>query len=467
MREHAQTPDIGAGRAPVNVPWRRPADIAPTSPKTVRLTPLTVSRLATVAGNQAVTGLLHRPPVQIQCDGPESGKDVAAPPKPPPRHTWVFIMGSDPPGSKNPFYAQAKTYYDGLYGAAANSHVLTVSTLQQVMSTVNGDGNPVGLLIIVSHGHPDGRLMFDLGVTPDAPPNTTLPQTASGGTPTQFDTTKAAVSQGKLATPGETIIDAQTKIVIKGCNIGRSPRMVATLKDAFGGRAGVTASTHAQQFGGGQEHLAEYYVERPGAVKLGVKELAQEFESKYSAHVPNMDAKAWLGVARQVTAEADNVDFEAFRGRVPPPTDAGFKSGFAAELAGLTQQGATSIAFIKRTVNGTSYDYEFGYKQLVNGAAQAMTSAISVEIPPTDADAIQAAKDASGRPDAYAYTVKRAQQGKETVVIVTAKRTEWKLKHLLIKDKSGSPIPAPTESDVFWYTNQAATAPAAGAPVTP
>lgn len=467
MCEHAQSaPEAGVTRPLISVPHGRLADTTPVLPAT-RLTPLTVSRMAMLAGNQAVAGMLQRPPVQVQRDGPGSGEGAAAPVKPLPRHTWVFIMGSDPPGSSNPFYAQAKSYYDGLYGAAANSHVRTVTTLQQVMSTVNADGNPVGLLIIVSHGHPDGRLMFDLGVTPDAPPHTSLPQTASGGTPTQFDTTKAAVSQGKLATPGKDVIDAQTQIQIKGCNIGRSPRMVATLKDAFGGRAAVTASTHAQQFGGGQEHLAEYYVERPGAVKLTAKELAQEFEGKYSAHVSNMDTKAWLGVARQVTAEADNVDFEAFRGQVPPPTDAGFKAGFAAELAGLTKQGATSIAFIKRTVNGTNYDYEFGYKQLVDGAATAMTSAISVEIPPTDEAAIQAAKDASGRPEAYAYSVRKAQQGQDTVVTVTAKRTEWKLKHVVIKDKSGQPIPAPAQSDVFWYTTQAATSPSPGTPAAP
>lgn len=457
MHEHPQPAEIASAQKPrtaiVTAPHR------PQGSGPALLHPVMVSRLSVLAGNRAVSGLLRTPPVAVQRDGEDAGGGSAAPPKPKPRHTWVFIMGVDPPGSKNPFYTQAKAYYDAQYGAATNSHVQSVSTLQQVMSTVDADGNPVGLLIVVSHGHPDGRLMFDLGVTPDAPPNTSLPTTAGGGTPTQYDTTKAAVDQGKLATPKEAVIDAQTKIMIKGCNIGRSPKMVALLKEAFGGRAGVTASTHAQEFGGGQEHLAEYYVERPGKVTLGAAALATEFAAKYGTHVTNMDAKAWQAVASQVTAEADDVDYEAFRGIVPAATAAGFASGFAAQLAGLTQQGATSITFIKRTVNGDQYDYEFGYKQLVNGAATAMTSAISVDIPPDDATAIKAAKDASGRPDAYEYAVKRSTQGKATVVTVTAKRTEWKLKHKVIKDKSGTPIPAPATSDTFWYTEEKATAP--------
>ncbi len=263
MRELAQSPEAAPRRAAATsaLATRSPWWPGSTCPRAA-LNPVLVSRLSVLAGNRAVSGLLHRPSMTVQRDGTPAG--TGAPATPAPRHTWVFIMGADPPGSKNPFYAHAKAYYDGQYGSAANSHVLTVSTLQEVMSTVNADGNPVGLLIVVSHGHPDGRLMFDLGVTPEAPPNTTLPVTAAGGTPTQYDTAKAAVSQGKLSTPGEKVIDAQTKIVIKGCNIGRSPRMVAVLKEAFGGRAGVTASTHAQQFGGGQEHLAEYYVEKPG-----------------------------------------------------------------------------------------------------------------------------------------------------------------------------------------------------------
>ena len=442
-----------------------PATGWPDRPEARALQPGSVLALSSLVGNRATAQLLGRSMVRVQRDGPEAGggSGTAAPP-PKPRHTWVFIMGADPPGAKNPFYRHAKEYYDGLYGSAANSHVLTVSTLQQVMSTVTADGNPVGLLIVVSHGHPDGRLMFDLGVTPDAPPNTTLPKTAGGGTPTQFDTTRAAVDQGKLSTPAEAVIDAQTKIVIKGCNIGRSPKMVAVLKEAFGGRAGITASTHAQEFGGGQEHLAEYYVEKPGSATMGAAALAKEFESKYSAHVPNMDAKAWAAVAAKVKAEADVVDFEAFRGIVPAATDAAFKAGFSAQLADLAKDGATSIAFIKRTLNGTMFDYEFGYKKLVDGAAQALTGTVSVEAPPDDATAISAAKAASGRPDAYTYEAKKTAQGKETVVTVIAKRTEWKLKHTVIKDKSGKPIAPPAETDTFWYTQEAATAPAPAAP---
>jgi hypothetical protein len=465
MRELAESPEAVARPAATSVLAAQELVAARLElPGAAALHPVLVSRLSVLAGNRAVSGLLHSPSRTVQRDGPAGGADTSAPPKPAPRHTWVFIMGTDPPGSKNPFYTHAKAYYDGQYGAAANSHVQTVSTLQEVMSTVNADGNPVGLLIVVSHGHPDGRMMFDLGVTPDAPPNTTLPVTAAGGTPTQYDTAKAAVSQGKLSTPGEKVIDAQTKIIIKGCNIGRSPRMVAVLKEAFGGRAGVTASTHAQQFGGGQEHLAEYYVEKPGSVTLGPAALGKEFESKYGSHVPNMDSKAWAGVAKKVTPEADTVEFEAYRGIVPEATDAGFKAGFSAQIAELTQQGATSILFIKRTVNGTVYDYEYGAKKLVGGAAQAVTGTISVEIPPDDATAIKAAQDASGRPDAYTFTAKRAKQGKETVVTVMSKRTEWKLKHVVIKDKSGAPIAPPADTDAFWYTKEAATAPTAPTP---
>ena len=425
----------------------------------------TVASLAALAGNRATVQLVERDRHAVQREEPGGGAPTGASGTPAaPRHTWVFIMGKDPPKTKNRFFAEAHAYYTGLYGSTANAHIVSVPTLEAVLSTVNADGNPVGLLIVVTHGHPDGRLMFDLGVTPDAPATATLPVTKTGGTPTQYDTTKAAVDQGKLSTPTEAVIDAQTKVVIKGCNIGQSPRMVAVLKEAFGGRAGVTASTHAQEFGGGQEHLAEYFVERPGRATLAVPALAAEFESKYSSHVPNMDIKQWTKIAKQATTSNDDVPFEAFRGIVPAATDAAFKAGFAEQLATLKEQGATSITFVKRTRNGTMFDYEFAFKKLVDGAAQATSGTVSVEAPPDDATAIAAAHAASGRPDAFAYAVKPTTEGKETVVTVKASRTEWKLKHTVIKDKSGKPIAPPPESDSFWYTHDAA---AATAPVVP
>jgi hypothetical protein len=362
-------------------------------------------------------------------------------------------MGSDPPGSKNPFYTHAEAYYQARYGSVANAHIVSVTTLEAVLSTVRADGNPVELLFIVSHGHPDGRLMFDLGVTPDAPPNTTLPMTATKGTPTQYDMTKAAVEQGKLTTVSADVIDDQTRIVIKGCNIGRSTRMVGVLKDVFGGRAAVTGSTHAQEFGGGKEHLAEYYVERPGRQFLAPKALAAEFRSKYSAHVPNMDAKAWARIAATATKRTEAVPFEAYRGSVAEANDADFKRVFAAQLTGI--EGATSIAFVKRVRNGALFDYTFGYKKLVDGSAQAIQGVISVEAPPDDAAAIQAAKDASGRPDSFDFSVTRSKDGNDTVVTVTASRTEWKLVHQVIRDRTGAPIPPPAETDVFWYTTAA------------
>ncbi|GAA4369808.1 hypothetical protein [Agromyces bauzanensis] len=409
--------------------------------------------LARLAGNASVARLVDRSLLRLQRDDAGAAQPTAAPSPPKPRHTWVFIMGADPPGSKNPFFTHAETFYQARYGSVANAHIVSVTTLEAVLSTVTADGNPIDLLLIVSHGHPDGRLMFDLGVTPDAPPHTRLPMSKTNGTPTQYDTTKDAAEQGKLTTVPAEVIDDQTKIVIKGCNIGRSTRMVGVLKDVFGGRAAVTGSTHAQEFGGGREHLAEYYVEKPGTQSLTRKALAAEFKTKYSAHVPNMDAKAWTRVAATASKSLDAVPFEAYRGSIAEATDADFKLVFATQLAELAQtEGATSITFIKRVRNGADFDYTFGYKKLVDGSAQAVESVISIEAPPDDAAAIQAARDASGRPASFDFSVRRSKDGLDTVVTVTATRTEWKLVHQVIKDGSGTPIPPPPDTDVFWYT---------------
>jgi|GEM_PF-3055866 len=421
----------------------------------VRMAGAGAAALEAVAGNRAVSSLLGG--LRLQRD--EGGAaPPAAPPKP--RHTWVFIMGADPPGTKNRFFTEAEAFYRAKHGSVANSHLEQARTLEAVLSTVNASGDPVGLLIIVSHGHPDGRLMFDLGVTPDAPPHVGLPVTRSGGTPTQFDTAQAAVKQGKLTTVSADVIDDATKIVIKGCNIGRSQRMVATLHSAFGGRAALTTTTHAQFFGGGAERLAEYFVERPGKATLARKALAGEFATKYGTHVANSDAKFWSGVAAQAKRTVDAVAFEAFRGPVPAPNDKAFKAGFPEQLKQIADQGGTSIAFVKRERTGADFVYHFAFKKLQDdGSAVVIPATISTAAPPDDAAAIAEAKAASGRPDAAEFTVRRSVEAGDTVVTVDAVRTEWKVVHTVIRDKSGAPIPPPADTDVFWFTTQPAVPP--------
>ncbi|MBV9158412.1 MAG: DUF4157 domain-containing protein [Acidobacteriaceae bacterium] len=155
---------------------------------------------------------------------------------PTPRKDFVFIMGSDQQGTSNPFYTNATRYFRAHLPAA--TFVEDQRNLADLLNWVSTNvKEPIGNLYIVSHGNEDGTMQFGLN------PGTTSIDVV--------DLRNALHPKGggtSTLTSVATVIDWQTKIHIKGCDIGRTQEMVLLIDEAFGGAGTVTAPTHEQGY---------------------------------------------------------------------------------------------------------------------------------------------------------------------------------------------------------------------------
>jgi hypothetical protein len=155
-----------------------------------------------------------------------------------PRQDFVFIMGEDRADNPNKFYTAALDYYKAHLPNA--TFVISIRNLSDLLDHLLANTKtPIGNLYIVSHANEDGTLSFGL----DQPTqdkrmgvielrNALHPK--GGGKSTLADVSSR--------------IDAQTRIHIKGCDIGRTQQMVELIDEAFGGAGTVTAPTHEQRF---------------------------------------------------------------------------------------------------------------------------------------------------------------------------------------------------------------------------
>lgn len=221
--------------------------------------------------------------ISVQRDSPKANV-----PSPQPRQDFVFIMGKDTKSS-NKFYTSAQKYFTANFPKA--NMVTTCHSLDAIfrwIRTVSSSSAPVGNLYIVSHANQDGTLSFPLE---DGDKN----QKIGYGDLKKSLKDKSALF--KLS--GE--IDEKTIIHIKGCNIGRSKKMLDLLDQAFGGRSQVTAPTHKQGYeyhsaGKGKdivtsEFFSHYIIEFPGKVNKTPAEQLAAFKSKYSDL--NLSDKDW------------------------------------------------------------------------------------------------------------------------------------------------------------------------------
>jgi hypothetical protein len=214
----------------------------------------------------------------------------------------VFFMGSKDSKS-NPFYKNARAYF--------KAHVKTDLTVDNdkyrslagVFTYLRGldSATKIGNIYLVSHANEDGTLSFGI----DA---------ADKDAHTSYGELKTAVKdRPELFALPVGMIDRQSVIHIKGCNIGRSTEMLNKLDEAFGGGRGlVTAPTHKQAYGtqtvGGKtttfEALSHYFLEYSGPVTRTRAEQLAEFKSKY-AHIPEARWATLLpkaGAKREVIA---------------------------------------------------------------------------------------------------------------------------------------------------------------------
>ncbi|WP_267221386.1 DUF4157 domain-containing protein [Dyella silvae] len=155
---------------------------------------------------------------------------------PAPRKDFVFLMGEDKRGTKNPFFEAASIYFHAHVPAA--TFVTDQRTMEGLLNWISANvKDPIGNLYIVSHGNEDGTLSFGIGSSAKMMVldlrNALHP---SGGGPSS------------LPSLPSNIIDEQTTIHIKGCDIGRTREMVVLIDEAFGGKATVTAPTHEQKY---------------------------------------------------------------------------------------------------------------------------------------------------------------------------------------------------------------------------
>jgi Domain of unknown function (DUF4157) len=160
-------------------------------------------------------------------------------PPPKPRQNFVFIMGAvEGRGDANPFFGAATKYFKAHVPNA--TFVTDKRSLAEVLDWISANvKDPIGDLYIVSHGHEDGTLSIALNagdadkkVGPVALREALHPK---GG------------AASKL-TSVASVVDAKTKIHIKGCDIGRTQEMVELIDEAFGGAGTVTAPTHEQGY---------------------------------------------------------------------------------------------------------------------------------------------------------------------------------------------------------------------------
>lgn len=195
---------------------------------------------------------------------------AATTPAPPaaPRDDYVFLMGSDK-GLKNPFYKMAKAYYRShLPDATMVEDIRNLRDLLLYIKTTSG--GPLGNIYIVSHANEDGTLSFGLD-SDDKDQHLDFAELGAAVHPANGTTTLTDVSAK---------IDAQTKIHIKGCDIGRSQEMVELVDEVFGGAGTVTAPTHEQEYG-----------RDPTLADAGTKRARQEKTAEFTATLPDVPPK--------------------------------------------------------------------------------------------------------------------------------------------------------------------------------
>ena len=360
------------------------------------------------------------------------------PAKPPPRVSYVFLMGE----MSDPYYVAAREYFET--HAKGATVVLDKRTLADVIGHVNKAGKPVDTLYIVSHAGDSGFLQFsvdDRDLKKDRSEGNQKPNAT-------FAELKEANERGTLPKADTKLIDDQTKIQIKGCDIGRSVRTLDELDRTFGGKASVTAPTHAQEYragGSSSEHLARMFVEWPGDVKKSKAEVAAAFKAKY----PMVPANRWKQLLAQAEKD-DKANQELYVHTQPKPIGKDDKAAMLKRV-NAAQRWPKSAGWevkARRWQDGGDYVYEVRAEK-DGGDLGFGTEIFKIPVPPTDQELLDREKAKHGRPDAAKWRVKHGGAPGDLELTVLAERTEWFINGT-IEDAKGPIAPAQTDAD--WYT---------------
>lgn len=335
---------------------------------------------------------------------------------------FVFLMGADRPKSGNPFYREAKRFFETEYPKAIM--VEDVRDLSGINKTINAEGKPVGNLYVVSHAHEDGTVQFSLD------PNDKTPRQID------FAELKEANAQGSVTAPDPGLVGFWTHVQIRGCNLGRSQDFLEEMQTAFGGDARLTAPTHGQVYGGGEESLAGPYYTEAGKSKLTDEEAFAKIKAKPEyAFITD-----WAQMRKSLRRFDSSTPYKAYEGVFPAPGQ---------ELALLRRQVAGTAgkpwSFVRKQASGTTTTFTY---QLSDGKTTT-TQDVDVETPPTDAEAIAQAKALTPNPETYTFGVRVLQRGLDRTIIVDVQRTSWELYHSNIR-KGGKKFD-PSTGTKPWY----------------
>jgi hypothetical protein len=446
-------------------PAREPERPAPAATPLPRLLagPERVLALQRTAGNRAVSAMLARD-TPAGAPPPASGGATAAPAA---RVNYIFLMGKG-----DAFYSGAKTYLEKAYGQKA----IEKTTLAEVIEYVNAQGKPVGELLLVSHATEEGNLGFSL----DAADKAGDKKKADGKQRMEFGELKKANEAGSLPQADVKLIDAQTKVIVKGCNIGRSQLMLDELDKAFGGHTSVTAPTHAQEYRTGfgnapEENLGDYYWEvpgKPGAAALvhagvgaapdptGAAQSDDEVLKAMQGKYPFVKPDQWPGIKKAFKKEVEDFKFKGWE--YDPDPDKVFA------LAGLDKEWRGWKVEKARAEKGGKFVYTFKGES----ATEIADRTVALPKPVPRAELIKMAQAVISRPDAYGWGLLEEQLDVDGLkvpgITLFVQRTQWTAKGTTLEAGKGSRFhPGAADPDYFRTSGYTPPAPPAAPPAKP
>ncbi|MFK7775843.1 MAG: DUF4157 domain-containing protein [Saprospiraceae bacterium] len=160
----------------------------------------------------------------------------ATAPTPAPRQDVVYIMGTD----NGDFFEGATRFYRARFPNATFVNDVDIRNLRNILTHLTTTfTEPLGNIIIVSHANEDGRLSSLQLDSADTTPGMDVTELRDALNPDSGSSSLPTVT---------TQVDDQTRIKIKGCDLGRNREIVELIDQAFNGQGTVSAPTHEQNY---------------------------------------------------------------------------------------------------------------------------------------------------------------------------------------------------------------------------
>jgi hypothetical protein len=144
----------------------------------------------------------------------------------------TFLMGQDNPAVGNPFYSLAKKYFQHPDGSGTVIDAPAAGqTLEGVFDSLRSLTSIQTTINLVAHAWEFGGMHGAV----------TRADQASGRRSMTADDLQDVLAKKSLAPPGPAVISSKTRVVIYGCDIGRTSRFLTMLSGLFGNPGEVLA----------------------------------------------------------------------------------------------------------------------------------------------------------------------------------------------------------------------------------